>query len=1667
MTNHQEGTANYAPRAYRLFRQIVIYISFILVIIWIIYVVTVAYKDPQILCGSDPMTNWVSLCTLGVAIIGGITYYFSSDLQLKVKSQLRRLPALWAASIDSSYTPYFDPEHYIIQNGHYVRIQNNLYDSDNVGLPIVDEKTPLNSFNMRIYKRYWGSALDSNKRWKETNNENDVEAILRGHIVNHSRIVMVGNSCMIVKAYSGEHLLIHKSQYNDFMRDQIHNTPWMNVNKKRKNALDTNLEYMNGIVYFAKKINNSKEPLTIDDSKTMVGKYYNKLINELAMVAFYGRSKDSGILDFNQVIDALINLPSIPYSIVSVTKNLLNLRMEELAAISPLQIQNVILANKLDTMENQTMHILDNIRSKLISQDILNKYKTTEPRLVEAKATLEANVKAPLENLNLTLELISETIRDIMDKNPSISILPTLVRDKNSPLGILIKEYEYDFSTRKLLKDKINSTTKSIKNTLTISQKTRDQIASTNSNIINELQKTGKLMDKVSVQNMLSMMSNLKEAANNSINQFKSSDTIKKIQSLQQNIHNLSQSSKNKYEKLTGPTVDMIHKLHKEVTDIESQLDNTGSKVSSLETDLVKSNSNILLKTSETEKLLKQDEVLRKEMESISTQFDAKVQERNTVDSKIKHIEGDIILVQKELQELNRHIDPITDQYKLDSIKIKEAQLDNSKQELKHTIVEKAKLELLVQSLRNDLDKKRLELETNLKTTKELQGSIEALKVEHETLKNNFASQTMQLATIGSKYAELVAMNEQLQTKLEQEHKEKEQIEQQNLLAIAKMNKDFQEQMQQQFEHQKANQEQHNAELNQLRQTLATAQLDATAMYDKNQQLQATLDGIIAQKTTLESQKLSNDTELNNLRSLVQSGTEELSSIKTKYDQSITSLKQDSERLAQQISSDITREQQEEFLKQKSLLQQRIASLEEQSMQEQEQIQRILNANITKQKELQAKNTELAGQLQRANDMKDQYYHQLMASQKKSSASNTEIARLNGLIERMESDNKALTERLLAEKEQELQQQKADALAAQQAQYEADLENEQLRTTAAAKKAQKLERKMKRQQEISQAAIEAERSKLICSETKQFLLSNFSFNHQIKILVSLSASGKFTKTLYQKDVFDEKFIIDADSKKEIILNKDTLKLLLELGFLFKKIGDDASNKVQQDYNSPLYELNNKLSGLRKQLYNIKNDILILKSIGGNMLCLFNSIYQVLKRHKTINKLIQNMSNCGMTEEKNLLINMIIKIIDLGEIIFTPSDKPNNASTLTVIVKKLDITTSNDQSRFTDAVSFDHNTLRILSKLAYTNFDSENLSSNVSDNLHSYESTILDKLSESKDEAAHKLNKKAEELKFNMQKSINDTSNEVKQSIDNALQPVKQSIDNALQPVRAAVIETKEAFTESFDDIHKDTRERLSVPESQSTISNLLDKAKELASTAASNVASFAEGTQEAFQKTSQSIKKIKDDASTVANNIGDSFTGLSNDIKDFMYTPLELPPEPPAQPSMQPSITNRNTTSNPSSADAFKTRVVDRTTSVNGNTKNVNVLPAMQTTSGIPIGELLKPNLSLSSADDATIKKIFNDLNAFRSQMYDIIYSRKFNDENKETQQAQKNAFANADNNLAAASRILKRRQNAANANMNTITEAWHEDETEPRTEPITNIPSKHYLGYHGKATQA
>lgn len=369
-------------------RRGIIIVSFLLMVIWAAVIIFYAYKDPNIMCGTNPSINMLTYIILGTSVIGIGTYLASPDSQLKVKSWIRRIPMFWNSIIDSGYTPYFDPDYFEIKNGHYVRVQSNVYDADDIGLPKVDAVTPLNSFNMTIYRKYHQPAITRAKSWQIVNN-NLAESLLRKFIIERTRIVLAGHSCLIVKAWSGEHLLIHKSKYQNFINDQRATTLWPSLDPKRAKVLTIQEKYIEGLRYMSDKLVDPTTiiPITVPVSEP-IRVHYDQLITEMAAINSSIAGADASL---HEVFKHMITDSQVPQSWKAVDYKCLELKMAALAKrISHQLIQSDILDNiKPDDSSDQTEYVLNSIRDKMISPSEYQLHISTDPRLAATKMVLE------------------------------------------------------------------------------------------------------------------------------------------------------------------------------------------------------------------------------------------------------------------------------------------------------------------------------------------------------------------------------------------------------------------------------------------------------------------------------------------------------------------------------------------------------------------------------------------------------------------------------------------------------------------------------------------------------------------------------------------------------------------------------------------------------------------------------------------------------------------------------------------------------------------------------------------------------------------------------------------------------------------------------------------------------------------------------------------------------------------------------------------------------------------------------------------------------------------------------------------------------------------------------------------------------------------------------
>lgn len=342
---------------------------------------------------------------VGTSIIGLGVYLASPDSQLKVKSWIRRIPMFWNSFIDSGYTPYFDPDYFEIRNGRYVRVQNNMYDVDTIGLPIVSAITPLNSFNMNIYRRYYQPIIDTAKQWQSMS-KSVAENLLRKYIIERTRIVLVGHSCMIVKAWSGEHLLIHKSKYQDFIDDQRKTTQWLTLDAERSKDLEKQEKYIQGLYYFANKLENPEMVIAINiPQNDPMRTHYDRLLQEMAAL---GSSMPNSINNIQEVIQSMILRSNIPQSWYAVNDKHLSLKMADLVKNLSAQFIQTEILDKLpeDNPIDQTDSALNAVINQTIVPAEFTARATPDTRLTSVKEILSKLASGPSDNIKKALEPI-------------------------------------------------------------------------------------------------------------------------------------------------------------------------------------------------------------------------------------------------------------------------------------------------------------------------------------------------------------------------------------------------------------------------------------------------------------------------------------------------------------------------------------------------------------------------------------------------------------------------------------------------------------------------------------------------------------------------------------------------------------------------------------------------------------------------------------------------------------------------------------------------------------------------------------------------------------------------------------------------------------------------------------------------------------------------------------------------------------------------------------------------------------------------------------------------------------------------------------------------------------------------------------------------------------
>ena len=219
----------------------VIWACFIIIVIWLILLITrLVINDWDIEWKSD-IIFIISTAVMGIAAAAGtVILGLNPVIKYRMMSAIQNIPNRWNSLIDSGATKYFDTTQYKIKNGKWEPIGTEFIQCDSHGLPIVSNQTPLNSFNVGIYRKYYKMVFHVLDKLEQNTlqmcrNDKELRLIFQLEekvkdfydiFKEQTRLEVIGETCMIVKSWNRGSMLIHKSDYFNFMYDLIKNTGW-------------------------------------------------------------------------------------------------------------------------------------------------------------------------------------------------------------------------------------------------------------------------------------------------------------------------------------------------------------------------------------------------------------------------------------------------------------------------------------------------------------------------------------------------------------------------------------------------------------------------------------------------------------------------------------------------------------------------------------------------------------------------------------------------------------------------------------------------------------------------------------------------------------------------------------------------------------------------------------------------------------------------------------------------------------------------------------------------------------------------------------------------------------------------------------------------------------------------------------------------------------------------------------------------------------------------------------------------------------------------------------------------------------------------------------------------------------------------------------------------
>ena len=730
-------------------RRSIIVISFLILLAWVAFVSYSAYKDPNVLCFTNKYINLATYIMLGTSVIGLLVYMGSPDSKLKLSSWIRRIPMFWDSIMDSGYTPYFNPDYFEIKNGHYVRVQNSAYKVDHIGLPIVTALTPLNSFNYGIYYRYYKSAIESAKKWKDNTND-DMVRMLRKYLIERSQIVLVGATCMIVKSRSGEHLLIHNSKYTDFIQDQIITTRRSDLDNKRTKALEFQSKYIEGIEHFTKRLQDRfTNPPAGYKKDTPLFEHYDQLFNE--MIQLNECNNETIIPQLQGVLNELLNSSKIPQSIKSVHSKCLDLNIANAVKntdngkLLENEIQSEIL-NKLNTADksNKTENIFNQITDFVKTKYI--KAIEMDPRLVKSKQILNTFIN---DTEKLKSNLHKKSINNKCEYVTKIKILPTY--DPRRLLAPIIAAANQGYSTVHGVRHAINT----IKNTT----------SSTNSTVISAIKtlmhsKYSPTKDltstaKSAVQHanvQLSISATKRDMLLERYKQLTATmETLKKSLASSPSYKNIEDIAKLTAEEQQKAAIALEAEklIHLQISDIQTQAQKIELTVKEIDSHQAKLQKDMIKYITDLNKQTHANEALANQLQDRTSELNRVTAEKNDLTTRLIEL-NEVIRTNSEQSE------EIRQQQRL--------QIEATQREIERT-------KAMIQSREQNIDKLTRERDEDAAKNKMQLDSIDRLKEELERKTSEFESNNtkseQEAMKLNAALAELQRVNQNLQSTLD------------------------------------------------------------------------------------------------------------------------------------------------------------------------------------------------------------------------------------------------------------------------------------------------------------------------------------------------------------------------------------------------------------------------------------------------------------------------------------------------------------------------------------------------------------------------------------------------------------------------------------------------------------------------------------------------------------------------------------------------------------------------------------------------------------------------------------------------------------------------------------------------------------------------------------